>query len=145
MTLQMFCMYVQCVCTLYISLSVRMMKKHPASVPTCAFTAKTKTRTVTNAEATVHTVNAVRTVAVCPCCRICQSAAYKAACNREHVPTGALKALALYEDSRPRVVKVTKEWNWRPLVSVLEHEDVKSPASCPCPLSFCLSCCLSCL
>ncbi|KAL0037308.1 hypothetical protein WJX79_000973 [Trebouxia sp. C0005] len=36
---------------------------------------------------------------------------------------GALKALALYEDSRPRVVKVTKEWNWRPLVSVLEHED----------------------
>jgi len=51
------------------------------------------------------------------------------------VPLGALKALALYEDSRPRVVKATKEWNWRPLVSVLEHEDVIPPSSCPTSLS----------
>lgn len=90
-------------------------------------------------------MNTVHTVAVCYCCKMCHRAACKAACNLEHVPIGALKALALYEDSRPRVVKVTKEWNWRPLVSVLEHEDVNPPASCPCSLSFCLSCCLSCL
>lgn len=62
---------------------------------------------------------------------MCHRAARKAACNFEHVPIGALKALALYEDSRPRVVKVTKEWNWRPLVSVLEHEDVNPPCILP--------------
>ncbi len=72
------------------------------------------------AHVAVHTVNTVHIVTAYCFCRICQSAA----CNLEHVPIGALKALALYEDSRPRVVKATKEWNWRPLVSVLEHEDV---------------------
>ena len=44
---------------------------------------------------------------------------------------GALKVLATAEDSRPRVVKATKDWDWRLLVSVLEHEDVSLPAAVP--------------
>ncbi|KAL3157959.1 hypothetical protein ABBQ32_012360 [Trebouxia sp. C0010 RCD-2024] len=36
---------------------------------------------------------------------------------------GALKVLATAEDSRPRVLRATKDWDWRPLVSILEHED----------------------
>lgn len=40
------------------------------------------------------------------------------------VVTGALKVLATAEDSRPRVMRATKEWGWRPLVSLLEREDV---------------------
>ena len=133
--------------TVESTLSVKMMGKHQTSVPTWPLLATQGFRTVANADLTVHTVNAVHTVAVqiCCCCRVCHSAACKAACNLKHVPTGALKASALYEDSRPRVLKATKEWNWRPLVSVLEHEDVNSAASCPCSLSFCLSCCSSCL
>ncbi len=76
-------------------------------------------------------------VAVYCFCRVCYSAACMAACKLEHVPIGALKALALYEDSRPRVVKATKEWNWRPLVSVLEHEDVNLPLHlAPAPFLF---------
>ena len=41
------------------------------------------------------------------------------------VIAGALKVVATAEDSRPRVIRATKEWNWRPLVSILEHEDVR--------------------
>lgn len=44
---------------------------------------------------------------------------------------GALKALSTHEDFRPRVIKATKDWNWRPLVSVLEHEDVSVPCTMP--------------
>ena len=40
------------------------------------------------------------------------------------IAAGALKALVAYEECRPRVIRATKDWNWRPLVSVLEHEDV---------------------
>ena len=53
------------------------------------------------------------------------------ACNVATQCVGALKALSTHEDSRPRVIKATKEWYWRPLVSVLEHEDVSVPFTMP--------------
>ena len=50
---------------------------------------------------------------------------------------GALKVLAVFEDSRPRIIKATKDWNWRPLVGVLEHEDVRLPFVYPSLLVIC--------